>query len=74
MSRMEPTTLWYQQNISFNLTMPKGNYLTNKNCAAYAAPFNIQLTNKRQKKFEDKFTQSVVQPDNSVICTTPKLD
>ena len=72
-SRMSPTPLRYHQNISFKLSVQIGNYLTNKSCAAYTAPFDVRLTNKR-KKVADKSIFSVVQPDISVICDETKLD
>ena len=73
-SRMSPAPLRYHQNISFKLSIQIGNYLTDKNCTAYAAPFDVRLTNKRKKKVDDKFIQSVVQPDISIICDPEKLD
>jgi len=73
-SRMSPAPLRFHQNISFKLSIQIGNYLTEKSCTAYAAPFDVRLTNKRKKKVDDKFIQSVVQPDISIICDPEILD
>ena len=73
-SRMSPAPLRYHQNISFKLTVQIGNYLANKKCAAYAAPFDVRLANKSKKKVDNKSIVSVVQPDISVICDIEKLD
>ncbi len=73
-SRMSPAPLRYHQNISFNLSVQIGNYLSNKSCRAYAVPFDVRLLNKRKKMINAKFITSVVQPDISVICDLDKLD
>lgn len=72
-SKMSPASLRYHQNISFKLTVQIGNYLANKKCAAYAAPFDVRLINKR-KNVDNKSITSVIQPDISVICDEDKLD
>ena len=47
------------------------NYLDNKKCQVYSAPFDVRLPVKSRKN-EDIFT--VVQPDICVICDLEKLD
>ena len=47
------------------------NYLENKKCQVYSAPFDVRLPVKSRKN-EDIFT--VVQPDICVICDLEKLD
>ena len=44
-SRMSPAPLRYHLNISFKLSVQIGNYLSNKSCEAYAAPFDVRLLN-----------------------------
>lgn len=48
-----------------------GNYLQNKACEVYAAPFDVRLP---QTNETDDEVDTVVQPDISVICDPAKLD
>lgn len=61
------------QKISFNLSLEIGNYLKNKPCEVYDAPFDVRLVNKR-KSAPDNTIYSVVQPDIMVVCDLEKLD
>ena len=49
------------------------NYLINKKCELFVAPFDVRLTNKRKRAINKSIT-SVVQPDLSIICDLDKLD
>lgn len=57
------------QKISFELTLALGNYLKDKNCEVYAAPFGVFLGNDEQ----DIRERHCVEPDISVICDKNKL-
>jgi len=72
-SRMSPAPLISHQRISIRLSIQIEGYLINKKCEAFAAPFDVRLTNKR-KSVSNKSITSVVQPDISVICDLDKLD
>ena len=72
-SRMSPAPLVSHQRILMRLSLPIGNYLANKKCELFVAPFDVRLTNKR-KSVPNKSITSVVQPDLSIICDTEKLD
>ncbi len=71
--KMSPAPLRIHQMVFGVLFNEVYNYLNGKPCHAYAAPFDVRLTNKRKSK-EDKNVISVVQPDISVICDSSKLD
>ena len=71
---MSPAPLRVHQRISGMAFSQINNYLANKSCQAYAAPFDVRLLNKRKKMVNAKFITSVVQPDISVICDLDKLD
>ena len=72
-SRMSPAPLVSHQRILMRLSLPIGNYLANKKCELFVAPFDVRLTNKR-KSVPNKSITSVVQPDLSIICDIEKLD
>jgi len=59
------------QKISVTVCNKIYNYLENKKCQVYSAPFDVRLPVK-SKLNEDIFT--VVQPDICVICDKEKLD
>ena len=69
--RMIPAPKLYHQEISWNLTIAIGNYLSSKNCKAFAAPFDVVLPIRNEKK---NSATTVVQPDICVICDLNKLD
>ncbi|MCK4765370.1 MAG: Uma2 family endonuclease [Candidatus Aminicenantes bacterium] len=68
---MTPAPSRYHQEISINLSVVIKNFLKDKECMIYAAPFDVRLPEGRQENDE---TQTVVQPDISVICDPEKLD
>jgi Uma2 family endonuclease len=59
------------QKVSLIISNKIFNFLENKSCEVYTAPFDVRLPIK-SKKNEDIFT--VVQPDISVVCDSSKLD
>jgi Uma2 family endonuclease len=59
------------QLVSGNIFFYLKNFLQEKSCQIYAAPFDVRLPTK-SKKNEDIYT--VVQPDLCVICDKSKLD
>ena len=63
--KMSPAPNRNHQEISINLILALGNFLREKECKVYDAPFDVVLTK------ED--TSTVVQPDICVICDHRKL-
>ena len=71
--RMSPAPNRIHQEISGNLFLSVGNYLNNKMCKVYHAPFDVRLPLPPQQRTAQKL-DTVVQPDISVICDLSKLD
>jgi Uma2 family endonuclease len=69
--KMSPAPRRNHQSVSWRLSGVLYNYLNNKKCKAFAAPFDVRLPIKSTRN-EDITT--VVQPDISVICDLSKLD
>lgn len=65
-----PNTI--HQVISRNLFVPIANFLKNKECQVFSAPFDVRLPVKNRKN--DNEVTTVVQPDICVICDKTKLD
>jgi len=59
------------QEISSILSLKLGNFLYNKKCKVYTAPFDVRLPRKSK---DDKDIITVVQPDICVICNLEILD
>ena len=59
------------QRISSELVRQLGNYLMDRSCEVYAAPFDVRLPEGDEK---DEDIQTVVQPDLLVVCDEQKLD
>ncbi|WP_194975263.1 Uma2 family endonuclease [Aquiflexum lacus] len=59
------------QKVSLKISNKLFNFLENRPCEVYAAPFDVRLPVK-SKRNEDIFT--VVQPDICVVCDRNKLD
>jgi len=59
------------QKVSLIISNKIFNFLENKSCEVYTAPFDVRLPVK-SKRNEDIFT--VVQPDICVVCDRSKLD
>jgi Uma2 family endonuclease len=69
--KMSPAPKKIHQKISWRLSGLLYNYLKDKKCQAFSAPFDVRLPIKSIKN-EEIFT--VVQPDICVICDLEKLD
>ncbi|MDN3690068.1 Uma2 family endonuclease [Cyclobacterium jeungdonense] len=69
--KMSPGPNRLHQKVSGHLFNAFFNYLKNKPCETYAAPFDVRLP-RHSKKNEAIYT--VVQPDICVICDPLKLD
>jgi Uma2 family endonuclease len=71
--KMGPSPSSVHQLISGYLQTDINNFLRKSDCKAFAAPFDVRLTNKR-KSTEDNVIINVVQPDIYVICDPSKID
>jgi Uma2 family endonuclease len=69
--KMSPAPSRVHQEISINLLKPLINFLEDKPCKVYAAPFDVRFP-KESKADKDVYT--VLQPDICVICDKSKLD
>lgn len=68
---MSPAPTRRHQNISINISSKIAEYLDDKDCSVYAAPFDVRLSDGFQA---DNEIETVVQPDISVFCDEKKLD
>jgi len=59
------------QKLSGFISLKLGNFLYNKKCEVYTAPFDVRLPRKSK---DDKDIITVVQPDICVICNPEILD
>jgi Uma2 family endonuclease len=71
---MSPAPNANHQTISWQLSGILYNYFKNKNCKAFAAPFDVSLYDRKKSFVANKKIRSVVQPDLCVICDTKKLN
>ena len=71
--RMSPAPNTEHQAISRNLLIQIGNFLQQKSCKVFHAPFDVRLPLPPEHQSEDKI-DTVVQPDICVICDRDKLD
>ncbi|HOV13991.1 MAG TPA: Uma2 family endonuclease [Spirochaetota bacterium] len=69
---MSPAPRRYHQKISTRLLVKFFNYLENKPCEVYDAPFDVRLP--LTKENSDFLINTVVQPDIVVVCDKFKLD
>lgn len=69
--KMSPAPSRAHQQVSGNILKVLYNYLENKPCKVYAAPFDVRFA--RDSKV-DKDVYTVLQPDICVICDQAKLD
>ncbi len=69
---MSPAPSRLHQEISIRLSSLLYQHFKKKDCAVYAAPFDVRLP--EQDNAEDHAVTTVVQPDISVICDRKKLD
>jgi len=68
---MSPAPSTKHQAISMELGRQIANYLRDKECQVFAAPFDVRLPLNEEK---DEEIYNIVQPDLSVICDPSKLD
>jgi len=68
--KMSPAPSNTHQEIALNIAGELRNFLKNKFCKVYIAPFDVRLV--REEK-TDKKVKTVVQPDVCVICDLSKL-
>ncbi len=67
---LQSAPLWQHQSISRELMLQFGEYLRNKKCQVFAAPFDLRLPETDEK---DEDVTHVIQPDIVVICDTSGL-
>lgn len=68
---MSPAPSTYHQEISLELAYQIRNYLKDKSCKVYCAPFDVRLPKGTEK---DEDIDTVVQPDIVVIYDHSKID
>jgi Uma2 family endonuclease len=68
--KMSPAPSVNHQRITVNLLRPLANFLLEKPCEVFVAPFDVRLV--RDEK-SDKKVKTVVQPDLCVICDPNKI-
>jgi Uma2 family endonuclease len=68
---MTPAPSRAHQEICGELFRQFANYLTDKSCSVYSAPFDVRLPEGNEA---DDDIASVVQPDLSIVCDRTKLD
>jgi len=71
---MSPAPNLYHQKISGALYAKIFNYLADKKCQVFHAPFDVRLPLPPHKKKKDSEIDTVVQPDLCVVCDVSKLD
>lgn len=71
--RMSPAPSRLHQKISGNTFVLLSNFLNEKSCDVYHAPFDVRLPDPK-KSSGDEQVFSVVQPDICIICDKGKLD
>jgi Uma2 family endonuclease len=69
---MSPAPLRRHQDLSRLFERQIDNYLQDKTCTMYHAPFDVRLS--EQANASDNYTDTVVQPDILVVCDKSKLD
>lgn len=67
---MQSAPSWQHQSISLELSRQFANYLLDKSCKAFTAPFDLTIP-EENKKEED--STNVVQPDLVVVCNKEGL-
>ena len=71
--KMTPAPASSHQKISWNISGELYQYLKNKTCQAFTAPFDVRLLRKANEN-TDQTIFTVVQPDICVICDNAKVD
>lgn len=70
--RMSPAPRRAHQLAVSHLLIDIGNFLNDKRCEIYTAPFDVRLPIRNERKPDQLHT--VVQPDLCIICDSTKLD
>jgi Uma2 family endonuclease len=68
---MTPAPVRKHQELLMSLALSFGNFLKNKKCRVYPAPFDVRLPSEGEGPDN---ASTVVQPDISIICDRAKLD
>jgi len=68
---MSPAPSAKHQEISFEIARVIGNFLKNKSCRAFSAPFDVYIPEPPDQDLNEITT--IVQPDLSVICNSEKI-
>ena len=71
---MSPAPSSEHQSISWRLSGALFIFFKNKECCAFAAPFDVRLVDRKKSIIANKDIYSVVQPDLCVICDKTKID
>lgn len=69
--RMSPAPTTAHQRVSSHLFAAMFNYLTDKQCEVFAAPFDVRFPGRSK---DDKDIITVLQPDLCVVCDPQKID
>ena len=69
---MSPAPNTEHQSVSMQFSIIIGEFLRNKPCKVFAAPFDVRLQGKED--LPDDEIETVVQPDIAVICGQRKID
>ena len=69
--KMSPAPTSLHQQISGRLFLRIGNFLENKKCHLFSAPYDVRLPVKNKRK--DTEINTVVQPDLCVICDEERM-
>ena len=69
--KMSPVPSRSHQKISIKISSPLFDFLKNKSCEVYTAPFDVRFP---KDSIADKDIYTVLQPDICVICDQAKLD
>jgi Uma2 family endonuclease len=71
---MSPAPSTEHQGISWRFSGCLFNFLKDKPCQAFTAPFDVRLFDRHKSLIANREIFSVVQPDISVICDKTKID
>ena len=71
---MSPAPNVKHQRLSIYLSSRIFNFLENKACQVFSAPFDVRLYDRTKSLLANKEITTVVQPDICVICDNSKLD
>jgi Uma2 family endonuclease len=72
--KMSPTPGLIHQRVSTRIQGALFNYLNNRQCDLFSAPFDVRLYDDTKSKSVNQEIYTVVQPDLCVVCDPEKLD